>query len=377
MERDAMRMLMDARPDELDLNAPIDAATRERELSRAQLGTPVAARPRRRVRPVWGLGLAGVAAAAVAAAVLVPTGGDHPRATPSDKSPQAIDGRQVLLTAADSAAHQPGASGSVWHVSQLGREYVRAGAPPNSYTVVSEERSDQWTSKNPGDPQVGRNQDLGAHPVTAADRAAWKKAGSPKSWLQKFPLANGKYKARALTSTPRKPSMSRMPVRNGEVYWLGRNVTMKQIAALPDDPKALRKSLLRWYQGHGTEAQGQKSSADEWLFDVTRGLVTDMPVTPKVRAAAFRLLAALPSVRSLGRVTDDQGRSGIAIGLTRPTSAGDVLQTRLIVDPSAGRGLGSEDVLVKPSANYPGVPAGSVLNSTTVTTAEWTSSIPK
>ncbi|MFC4912411.1 CU044_5270 family protein [Actinomadura gamaensis] len=384
MSRDAMRMLAEARPDELNPGLPVEAGTRERELARARLGTPAdtqahdqAGTRRRAFRPVWGLGLAGIAAAAVAAAVLVAPGGhDAPAKTPGSGAPQALDGRTILLTAAESADRQPGGAGAFWHVTRLTREYVRVGDAADPYTVIAESRSENWTPNAPTGAQIARSQDLGARPATPADKVAWSKAGSPTSWVQKIPASKGgAYKPRPLSASPGKPSTSRTPLRRGEIFWLGRNVTMKDLRGLPADPKALKKALLRWYEGHGTEADGQKSTADEWLFDVARGLLTDMPVTPKVRAATFRLLAGLPSVASLGRVTDAQGRPGVAIGLTRPTPAGDVLQTRLIVDASAGRALGEAEVLVKRSDRFPGVPAGSVLNSATVT-AEWTATSP-
>ncbi|MFC5180592.1 CU044_5270 family protein [Actinomadura harenae] len=382
MKRDAMRMLMDARPDDLDPNAPVDPATRERELARARHGahggTTVTAPARRRVRPVWGIGVAGVAAAAVAAAVLVPTGGgDGGDAPPLSKHDAALQltGRNALLTAAETADRQPAASGAYWRVSRVQCQFVRAGTGASAYTVASESRSEAWTPNDPAGSLVTRDQDLGAHPATNADKVLWRKAGSPTSWTLKLPAGGGHYKQMGLTAAPGKARTRQTPVRSGEVYWLGRNVTMKQVRELPADPKKLKSQLSKWYRGHGTEAEGQKSTRDEWLFDVARGLVTDMPVTPKVRAAAFRLLAGLPSVVSLGRVTDGQGRQGVAIGLTRPTTYGDLHQTRLIVDPSAGRGLGEEDVLVKASSSYPGVRAGTVLNSSLVTT-EWTAVAP-
>ncbi|WP_157429672.1 CU044_5270 family protein [Actinomadura oligospora] len=383
MKRDAMEMLMNARPDELDPNAPVDAETREREMARAKHGahgtTTVTAPARRRVRPVWGLGLAGVAAAAVAAAVLVPMSGDGGGGTPAAKKhdgSQSLDGRTVLLTAAETADRQPAASGAFWHVTRLNRQYMRVGSGAMSYTVVDEQRDESWTPNSPTGLMVARAQQLGAHPVTDADKAMWRKAGSPTSWQVKIPAGNGKYKPLSLSTTPGKVRITRQGLPKGAVYWLGRNVTMKQVKALPSDPKTLKAELLRWYQGHGTEAVDQKSTADEWLFDVARGLVTDMAVSPKVRAAAFRMLAGLPSVASLGKVTDDRGRTGVAIAMTRPGQAGAALQSRLIINPSEGRALGSQDVLVKQSDRYPGVRAGSVLFSILINSHEWTASAP-
>ncbi|MEV5570734.1 CU044_5270 family protein [Spirillospora sp. NPDC052269] len=386
MKRDAMEMLMNARPDDLNPNAPIDAETRERELARARHGahgtTTVTEPARRRVRPVWGLGLAGLAAAAVAAAVLVPTGGGSggAPAAKNNNGGQTLDGKTVLLTAAESSDREPdmpGAAGAYWHVTEVNRQYLRTGAGATAYTVLAEQRSENWTPNSPTGSLVARSQNLGGRPATGGDEALWRKAGSPASWALKIPAGKGKSKPLPLSRNAGKVQTNRQPLPNGAVYWLGRNVTMKQVKALPADPKALKKELLRWYQGHGTEAASQKSTADEWLFDVARGMVTDMPVSPKVRAAAFRMLAGLPSVTSLGKVTDGQGRHGVAIGMTRPGQAGVNFQTRLIVDPVKGRGLGTQEVLVKPSSLYPGFSAGSLWSEIMVTAASWTASAPR
>ena len=54
--------------------------------------------------------------------------------------------------------------------------------------------------------------------------------------------------------------------------------------------------------------------AQAYLFQVPA--VLDMPVTPAVRAALYRLLAGVPGVRSLGTVTDVAGQQGVAVAHT-------------------------------------------------------------
>ncbi|RFU42328.1 hypothetical protein DZF91_07165 [Actinomadura logoneensis] len=390
MSRDVMRMLADARPDELDPDAPVDAGTRERELARARHGahgtTTVTAPARRLVRPAWGLGLAGVAAAAVAAAVIVPVGGDggRPAAEHRDGT-RPLDGRTVLLTAAETADREATpASGAYWHVTALTGEYTRAGSGANAYTVVSEERTENWTPTSPAGFVASRVQDLGARPATSADKELWQRSGSPASWTIRYYFRNGKYKARKLTPNPGQVQTSRAPMSQGG-EWLGRVITVKQIRALPADPKALKAELMRWYAGPGRKAEAEavrggelaKPDPNAWLFDITRRLVTDQPVAPKVRAAAFRVLAGLPGVVSVGKVTVGKGQRGVAVGMTRPAgNAGVDMQMRLIVDPSKGRALATQMVLAKPSKFYPGFPAGAVLNSSVILGADWTNSAP-
>src|SRR4051812_43334282 len=79
--------------------------------------------------------------------------------------------------------------------------------------------------------------------------------------------------------------------------------------------RALKSWLLRYYTGHDTETVNRSMTADAYLFQVTSGLITQAPVTPEVRAAAFKMLAALPSVKVLGKRPDSQGRTGVALTL--------------------------------------------------------------
>ncbi len=68
-------------------------------------------------------------------------------------------------------------------------------------------------------------------------------------------------------------------------------------------------SLLEGCEGYGTES-GKLKDADSWLYQVTSGILRDMPVKPAVRAAAYEVLAGLDRVRSLGEVTEARGRTG-------------------------------------------------------------------
>ena len=60
----------------------------------------------------------------------------------------------------------------------------------------------------------------------------------------------------------------------------------------------------------------------------------DYPVSTAVRAAAFRLLADMPGVRSLGQVTDPLGRQGVAVAIPYPRE-----ELRVIFDPATGTHL--------------------------------------
>jgi hypothetical protein len=50
------------------------------------------------------------------------------------------------------------------------------------------------------------------------------------------------------------------------------------------------------------------------LFRAGEFLVMKLPVTPQLRGAAYRMLAGLDGVRSVGPVTDRRGRAGTGVG---------------------------------------------------------------
>ncbi|MGP4026401.1 hypothetical protein [Actinomadura sp. 3N407] len=108
---------------------------------------------------------------------------------------------------------------------------------------------------------------------------------------------------------------------------------------------------------------------------VAGGLVMVMPVRPEVRAAGFRMLAGLPSVKSIGEVTDPLGGTGNAIAVDEKTPGG-VIRHQTIIDLSTGTALADEIIMLEPAAGAE-TPAGWKLGSTTAVSAEWTDSAPR
>ncbi|MGV9851139.1 hypothetical protein ACWDWU_20575 [Streptomyces sp. NPDC003442] len=100
-----------------------------------------------------------------------------------------------------------------------------------------------------------------------------------------------------------------------------------------------------------------------------------LPVRPAVRAAAYRVIADLPGIRSLGEVTDPLGRAGAGFALpatARPDYG--TARSELIVDPATGALLSDQEVLTKPNAKAAeaGLTAGTVVNYTATVASEWT-----
>jgi hypothetical protein len=80
------------------------------------------------------------------------------------------------------------------------------------------------------------------------------------------------------------------------------------------------------------------------LFRVIHELSVGLVIPPRIYAAFWQILAEEPILRSLGRVVDRAGRPGVGISVIyrdRPE-----FRKVLIVSPTTGELLGSEDVLI-------------------------------
>jgi hypothetical protein len=364
-----------ARPAHLG-DTPVDERTRAGELAYAMSG-PRQRRRRKIVRPMWGL--AGLAAGATAVAVVMSGSGTPAPSQAHSPAPEArpakvtLSARDVLLAAAEKAGRQHDRVGDWWHTVSVSRNLY--AAKQGGYLVVEQQRSEGWTPGATGGEQWGRDQSLGAKPATEADERAWEQAGSPSEIEVVVP--GKKMGPMTLGTSPGKPSTSHSPLVDGdEVFWLGRNVTMKDLRGLPDDPDKLKKWLLNSYDGHSTESSSVEMSSDAWLFQVSVGLITDMPVTPQVRGAAFRMLAGLGSVKVIEDVTDAEGRQGTAAAIEEGDEKSGVRENRLIFDEDTGQALATELVVVEPGGFQAGLEPGAVANSDVVLEAGWTDAGP-
>ncbi|GAA0583130.1 CU044_5270 family protein [Actinomadura livida] len=376
---DVLRTLSEARPDELNPDAPVGHDVRRMELARAMTaGDDTAARgKRRRVRPVWALGLAGAVAAGALVAVTVIPAGTGPAGDPGGG--QAVDAKTVLLAAAERADGQPDTVRAYWYRVLVASHTHTVGSAGARYTIVTREREESWMPSEPGVKAWSRHRYLGAKPATEADAEAWRRAGSPRRFEVALPIAPGSKIAKPRTvfeagAGPVRSVRGTPMVDGNKIYWIGHNVTMREVQSLPADPERLKAELMRWYDGRGTEGGGP-ARAEMWLYNVAQGLVMELPVRPRVRAAAFRMLAGLPSVKSLGRVRDPRGRAGDAVAVDRKTPGG-VVRHRMIIDSSTGTALATENIMLNPKDGKGG-PAGRAMSSVVTLTAEWTDSGPR
>ncbi|WP_144118649.1 CU044_5270 family protein [Catellatospora sichuanensis] len=291
--RDTLRALTAARPTSLDPAAPPADPALIMSYPQEETVTRTARRPVGRL--VLAAGLPAVALAVTGAFLLNnpsgtgPTLVQPPASAPASNAPAELptDAGSVLLAAAQRSESTVASDGDYWVLRAEHGEGTRRGQDEM-----------MWLAALPGLPSSGY-----------------------------FRRADGSWAAR--------PMQGHTSANN--FLLAGQPRSVQELAALPTDPGQLKRRLLGSYDGNDGEAEGR----DVFLFHAGMDLVLDLPVTPQVRGAAYRMLAELPGVTSLGRVTDQRGRIGVAISVTRQ---GDFAksQTRLIVDPATGQALASE-----------------------------------
>ncbi|MDK0524205.1 CU044_5270 family protein [Streptomyces sp. ML-6] len=356
MTNDILHRLAAARPAHLDPDRPTPSPVREEELTtvtarpRATRTARATARPRRAGRPLLP-GLALAAATAVVAVVIADTApektGPAPSATPGS-------GSRVLLAAASHVEQQPVGSGTYWYVE----EHLASlrEIPGKNYTVAVRTEQRYWTAaaKNK---QWSQLVDLGARPATKADEAVWKADGSPTSW---------NLKGETFTYAGKGEIQHDAPGGIADTVSMG-DLPLRVLATLPTDEKALRKRLFALVD---KDYNAPENILDRIVVDTAVQLATTLPSTPALRAAAYRLLAAEPGVRSLGDVKDHTGRPGYAVALPSPHGP---VEIRLIFDKFTGMPLGTETATTRDGK---GTSRGELQGYTTITSMKWTKEAP-
>ncbi|MEU4536499.1 CU044_5270 family protein [Streptosporangium sp. NPDC023825] len=272
----------------------------------------------------WWAGAAGLVAAATVTAVLLgqvaPTSPLPPAATTGVTS---LPGRSILLAAAAKAEAAP--EGAYWRLSQLytmrwPRPFGKNGS---TYRLETSNLAETWMAGD-GRGWIGRRQ-LAARPL---DTEAWRRDGSPTEW----PMGEdgGVY-----STSPGEGTLTRLKGRP-RLYWSAMPLTLKEIAALPADPEALK--------GRAAEAirrdRDFAGSVEGGLPRTLASLLYELPASPQVRGAAYQALATLPAVRVEGPATDPRGRPGVAV--TFPIQEGRPATGRLIIDPGTSKVLAFE-----------------------------------
>ena len=368
-----MRMLEQARPPELS-PAP-DPDRRQRDLAMAMSQPPAtemtraAARQAPLVARPGRLALVGGLAAAIAVAVGLtlaapPAGRGDLNATPTESAPA------LLLAAAGRMEAGPATTpGRYWLGTSRVGSLQQVGPAADRYRLLVQGEVQLWLSTVPGDPQGLVDRPLGAAPATDADRAAWRRDGSPTQWT----IQTGLGKSYVLSASAGPLTSWVGPLPGWSLVTGGESFTTAQLLDLPTTPAALRAFLVRTFNDlHDPLADG---GLDSYLYDAGTQILTELPATPAIRGAAYRMLAQLPDVRNLGPLTLPTGGRGQAIARTHQDAEGEY-DAILVFNPSTGDTVGTESRMIKAGPVHPWIPPGTVFQYRAVTHAGWTDGTP-
>ncbi|MEW2288558.1 CU044_5270 family protein [Streptomyces sp. NPDC047841] len=381
---DAMKALTDARPDELNPSRLVDPL-RQRQLYAHITSDPADGHVTRRKSRYRPLGAA-VVLAAVTASVVVTVGtldthapddasAARPRPPAATRAPGGaaevhVDGRIELLSAAKKA--ETSAEATYWQTTTRS-QYTDVAEANGRLFALRVTSTEEWSvGVRPGTGSLAvSGLNSVTEPRTAADRARWHAAGSPRKVETGTSTTSGAFKHSFVMGTGR-PTVMRTNT-DDKIYALGPdNVSYKELRALPSTDGALRHYLEKLY-AQDDSADNDTSGRSTWMLRQAGNLVT-MPVKPAVRAAAYRVMADLPGVRVVGRVTDTLGREGVGIEPpdTYQTPLGTTRQ-RLVFDPATGAMLSDQYLLVKPSARAgrAGLEAGTMVGCRATTRMNW------
>lgn len=246
----------------------------------------------RRLRPGWlgaGAGLAATAAAAVVVAAAVLGSGAAP-ARPGASHHRAVRltaAQKILLTAAAAAARAPARTGTYWYDRQT-------WSGPGYHETV-----EFWTPHS-GSPTWARGkQKTNGRLVRVGGRPGYNLAASIGPFYSRQQLL--KLRERQL----RKVREGRLkPAR----VFSGRPalVSFGQLQKLPTSPAALKAWITAFDRRYARQT-GDPFQAIQADFMSLTSLIAELPAPPAVRAAAFRAMATLPGVISLGPVSGGQG----------------------------------------------------------------------
>jgi hypothetical protein len=275
----------------------------------------------------------GLTAAAVAVAVAVASGAMSPAAArgggAAASQPSA---RQILLAAATTAAARPAGSGTYWYVRTSGSEQG---------IHYSEEK---WMRPDGEAWVLGVKS--GGKLLKYSDQLS---RGETPFWLAGW-LANP-WALSALEGVPMTATHASVPYS-----WRAAQVTFRQLQHLPTSPADLKAWLVAFNRNFDN-LDGTPDPQHVAVFDSLTILIAELPAPPRVRAAAFRVIASLPNVTSLGAVN---GGQGLLVSLSRHVHA------TLVVDP------------VTSQVSYTLTASGTAQGPSSVSViAWWTNHLPK
>jgi hypothetical protein len=244
------------------------------------------------------------------------------------------------------------------------------GPENDHYALERLSLQEQWTTRG-GRAWSGTREWV--RPKSPADRAAWRRDGARSEWC-KGKTDTGPPQPICLRTAPGIASLTRnfFPFEVAE----GHELTFSQLQRLPQNPSVLRAWLLGITR-HDLDPSATPEIIDSNVMEILANLLVYPPVPAGVRAAAYRALAGMPGVTSIGPTRDPLGRAGIGIRIAEglgavfvPGAAGPLpgasLTRTLIIDPRTSHVLADEM-----SAG------GDPLTETVILAVGWTNETPR
>ena len=306
-------------------------------------------RPDRRRRRVKRWALGGIAAAvafgtAVAVTLTLVSGGTpgHRKTAVGHTVPRihvkpALTARQVLLLAAAHVAKTP-MTGKYWYLDAKTGTVMPAGTKAHPYNIVTKGSLQVWYPRVPGvlawtsDGYTTPGFQSGhATPLTSADWAAWRAAGSPTGW---YPNTNWPGHPDEFTIRPAQPPQYSWNYGDGVVGYIEgdlHGLNTAQFAGLPATASGLRAYLFARVDRY----LPQMKPGGTLVWTMALDLLMD-PVSSQVRAAAFRVMATIPGVKVLGMIRDPFGRQGYGLRLDGFRLYGSDGWIGAIINPATG-----------------------------------------
>lgn len=248
-----------------------------------------------------------------------------------------ITARQVLLLAAAHVAKAP-TSGRYWYLNAMVGSVLPAGTKAHPYDIVSMAPYQVWYPRVPGVLAWTSNgyttpgfQSVHAAPLTSADRAAWRAAGSPTGWYRN---TNWPGHPDQFTIRPAPPPQYSWNYGDGVVGYIEGNLhglNTAQLARLPASAARLRAYLFARIDRY----LPQMKPGGTLVWTMALDLLMD-PVSSQVRAAAYRVMATIPGVKLLGLIRDPFGRQGYGLRLDGFRLYGSDGSIGAIINPATG-----------------------------------------
>ncbi|GAA3790359.1 hypothetical protein GCM10022226_06630 [Sphaerisporangium flaviroseum] len=170
----------------------------------------------------------------------------------------------------------------------------QVGTGSNKYWLVERRVIENWAGRD-GKHSWGFRP-LGAQPKSTADRAAWKRDGSPQKWSYRTEGMKVD-----LSMAPEKGTIK--PVKGTGWRIEGRKLSFQDLQAMPTDPAALKEWLVK--AASEGENPVQPQNMDRWLKGAYASLLYEFPVSKAVRQAAYDALSAMPGVQHSNSGSED------------------------------------------------------------------------